>query len=206
MTVIWEKSTTESSYKITRAGNSIRLYRNQVLHSQWNPISPITGKIWDLFLLSAIGGQQDVKRALVLGAGGGAVINLIHKFYPEANIDAIDLDDMQLYIAKRFFKVRSGKINLIHDNAFDWVTNDIVQRYDLIIDDVFFEKNCVPFRSVSAKKNWVMKLLERLEYDGTLVINFADQKEWKASLHEIKETLINFNKFLLVLKEQLSYD
>ena len=179
MAVLWEKSCNDSTYKVTQAGNAIRLYRNQVLHSQWNPKAPISGKIWDIFLLSSIGQQLQIQNALVLGAGGGSVINLIHYFYPEAIVDAVDLDKNQLYAAKKFFKVSDSNTHLINQNVIDWAKKKNKKKYDLIVDDVFFETNNSPFRSVDVKKQWASELLKRLTTHGNLVINFADLSEWK---------------------------
>ena len=191
MAVLWEKSFNNSLYRVTKAGNALRLYRNQVLHSQWNPESPVMGKLWDIFLLCTVAQNHEIKNALVLGAGGGSVINLIHYFYPDAKIDAVDLDKMQLYIAKRFFKVSSANTKLINQNALDWLQNKNLKKYDLIVDDVFFETDNIPFRSIDIKKNWANKLISKLTSRGSLVINFADQKEWKKSRKYIENIAKN---------------
>ncbi len=120
-----------------------------------------------------------------MGAGGGSVINLIHHFYPEAKVDAIDLDRMQLYIAKRFFKVSANKTQLINEDVFEWIKHN-KKKYDLIIDDVFKETDNIPYRSIAVKKSWTLKLLGKLTGNGNLVINFADQKEWKQSFKYIE--------------------
>ncbi len=74
MALIWQKQNHATDYRVVRAGASIRLYRNGVLHSQWNPRQPVKGNLWELFLLSSLGNEGALKRALVLGLGGGAVV------------------------------------------------------------------------------------------------------------------------------------
>ena len=179
MSFLWSKKVDQIQYRVTQAGHSLRLYRNGVLHSQWNPAHAVRGSLWDLFLLTSFNPRHDVRRVLVLGAGGGAVINLVHHFFPESQIDAIDSDSTHLYVAKKFFKVDVERCSLIQADASSWLEEKSGREYDLIIDDIFSEVNRVPFRSVSAESGWVKRLLRLLTKDGVLVMNFADQKEWR---------------------------
>ena len=178
MALIWQKQNHATDYRVVRAGASIRLYRNGVLHSQWNPRQPVKGNLWELFLLSSLGNEGTLKRVLVLGLGGGAVVKLIHSFFPGAVIDAIELDQTHIRIAKKYFRVNAKNCNLIHSNAIDWMKTFTTKPYDLIIDDVFHEAGQVPFRSIQTNADWIKRLLRRLDKSGTLVINFADKEEW----------------------------
>ncbi len=161
MTVIWKKTKGETKYKVTQAGGAIRLYRNKVLHSQWNSSKPVSGKLWDLFLLSSFTGKP-ITRVLVLGAGGGAAINLVHHFFPKCYVDVIDMDKTHLSIARKFFKVSEKYCKLIHDDVENWLKENRNNKYDLIINDVFFESDSIPYRSIQAKELWVEDLLGRL--------------------------------------------
>lgn len=179
MALIWSKQQGKTTYKVARAGHSIRLYRNGVLHSQWNPKSPIQGNLWELFLLTSLRPNAIISKVLVLGAGGGAVVKLLHHFYPEAYIDAIELDKVHIQVAKKYFRVNTRKCNLINADANIWLKKNRETKYDLIIDDVFHEKNQSPIRSISIRNSWLKSLLKRLKKQGILVINFADQQDWK---------------------------
>ena len=179
MAIKWSYKNTYNSYRVVQAGNSIRLYRNNVLHSQWNEKNPVSGKLWDLFLVSSLGVKNSLSSVLVLGAGGGAVINLLHHYYPEAYINAIDLDEIHLDVAKKFFKVNKRKCNLINDDSEAWLRNYSGPKFDLIIDDVFNEEDKIPYRSIDNKSSWINILLKNLTKNGVLVFNFADKKERK---------------------------
>jgi spermidine synthase len=185
MAVIWKKIKGNTKYKVTKAGNAVRLYRNKVLHSQWNASKPVSGKLWDLFLLSSFDNNKPINNVLVLGAGGGAIINLIHHFFPKCHVDAIDLDKTHLYVARKHFKVSKKYCRLIHDDVKNWLEINQGKKYDLIIDDVFFESDSIPYRSIQAQALWVENLLARLTKQGALVINFADQKEWAKSRKQL---------------------
>jgi trans-aconitate methyltransferase len=178
MSIIWQHQSENKSYKVTQAGNTVRLYRDGVCHSQWNPGKPFQGHLWDLFCLSIF--NQPVKNILVLGVGGGTVINSLMTIFPSANVIGIDNDEVHLHIAREYFGVHTRCI-LLNCDVSTWLKKKNNNIYDVIIDDVFSEKTQVPFRSVNADTGWFAKLLSMLTTTGTLVTNFADAKEWKSA-------------------------
>ena len=194
MAILWEKRHQKNRYRVTQAGNAIRLYRNHVLHSQWNPKSPLSGKLWDLFLLTSLDIETPICSVLVLGAGGGTVINLVHHFFPQAKVDAVDSDQRHIFIAKNYFKVSKKHCALFHQDARVWLKKH-KKAYDLVIDDVFFERDDLACRSVDAHVKWIKALLKHTKKHGVLVINYADNKEWKKARQEIavKEVLKNYH-------------
>ena len=179
MSLLWSEQRGGTLYKVVQAGHSIRLYRNGVLHSQWNPKTPIQGNLWELFLLTSLRKNVDLKKVLVLGAGGGAVINLLHYYFPNVYIDAIELDRTHIQVARKYFKVNTDKCKLICADVDVWLKKSRKTKYDLIIDDVFQEKGNSPTRSISVHISWLKLLLQQLRKQGTLAINFADQREWR---------------------------
>ena len=185
MAVLWSRTSAGNEYKVTSAGKTVRLYRNSVLHSQWNFARPVSGHLWDLFILSSI--DKNIARVLVLGAGGGSIIKLVQYFFPDARVDAIDLDKIHVFVAKKFFKVNSKNCIFYLDDASEWIKKTKQRNYDLIIDDVFFEGHGVPYRSVNAHASWIKKLLNKLSNKGSLVINFADQNEWITSKNQLQQ-------------------
>ncbi|WP_455217906.1 hypothetical protein, partial [Kaarinaea lacus] len=81
MAIVWHKKISGTCYEVRKAGNSIRLYTDGVFHSQYNPHRPVTGSVWDLLMLPAFFTNIDkISRVLVLGVGGGSVIQLLHRY------------------------------------------------------------------------------------------------------------------------------
>lgn len=193
MSTCWSFENKHARYRVAQAGNAIRLYRNNVLHSQWNPKNPVSGKLWDLFLISVLVSKEKLSRVLVLGVGGGSVINLIHHYYPDAEIKAVDFDKTHLKVARKYFKVNTKKCELICADAEEWLRKYRGKKYDLIIDDVFNEIDNIPYRSIEGKKNWAKVLLKNLKHKGILVFNFADKKEWNKSFKLWKHSLASNN-------------
>ena len=171
MAVIWKKDINGIRYEVRTAGNTRRLYTNGVVHSQFNPLHPVTGSVWDLLLLPAFFYHQDVvKRVLVLGVGGGAVIRQLLHFLAPERIVGVDLDPVHLYVAKRFFGVNREKVQLIESDAAEWMQRYRGTAFDLIIDDVFRDSEGEPFRAIGVTPQWVDALLKHLSADGAVVL------------------------------------
>ena len=173
MAIVWQKVISGVDYQVRSAGNTRRLYTDGVFHSQFNPTRPVTGSVWDLLLLPAFFHQPDkLKRVLVLGVGGGAVINQLTTFFPEVEVVGVELNPTHLLIAKRYFGVGGSKVTLHEADAIEWLKSYRGPKFDLIIDDLFGEQDGEPCRAIAADASWCQQLRRRLKSDGTLVMNF----------------------------------
>ncbi len=182
MAILWQHWEGDRHYEVRGAGRTRRLYTNGVLHSQYNPAQPVTGNIWDLFLLAGLclpaGGAG---RVLMLGVGGGAGIQLLrHHLIPE-RIVGVDLDPVHLTVARRFFGVRGRDVELIRADAAAWLATYRGPRFDLIVDDLFGEADGQPRRAVDVDEQWSACLLGRLADEGVLAVNFTSTRELKRS-------------------------
>lgn len=173
MAVVWQKKVAGVDYQVRSAGNTRRLYTDGVFHSQYNATRPVTGSVWDLLFLPAFFHPLGkLKRVLVLGVGGGAVINQINAFLSPQQIVGVELNATHLYIAKRYFAVEAGNVGLVQADAIQWLKSYRGPKFDLIVDDLFGEHNGEPCRAVAADESWCQLLKRRLKLDGTLVMNF----------------------------------
>lgn len=53
--------------------------------------------------LVGLGLCEDPRRILVVGLGGGTLPRFLHKYFPEATIDAVDIDADVLHVSRQFF-------------------------------------------------------------------------------------------------------
>ena len=181
MSIVWQKTSGQDHYEVRSAGNSVRLYRNGVLHTQHNPSHPIGGNLWDLFLIPAFFySPVAISRVLVLGVGGGAVIHLLNRFIRPDEIIGVELNPTHIQIARRFFGVGRRQATLIQADAERWVRNYRGPAFDLIVDDIFGEESGEPKRAVTADTDWFNRLQSHLSPRGILVMNFATQTELKS--------------------------
>ena len=190
MAVIWSKSTGNDCYEVRSAGNSVRLYKNRVFHSQWNPHRPLSNGVWDLLFLPALFLPPDkVRRVLLLGVGGGAVVNQYLTLLAPDTIVGVELDKQHLSIARRFFSLRHVSVELVCADAIDWLNNYNGPPFDVVIEDLFTEVNGEPQRVVAADTQWFEVLLRNLEPHGVLVINFEDAAQMRRSGTAYREAI-----------------
>lgn len=190
MAVIWQQVSAGDHYEVRTAGNSIRLYKNRVFHSQWNSERPLSNGVWDLLFLPALFlPAEQVKRVLLLGVGGGAVINqFTHLLMPD-KIVGVELDPTHIDIARRFFAVKHKSVELYQADAIDWLHKYKGEKFDIVIEDLFTEENGEPKRVATADKQWFSLLQKHLNPGGALVINFEDPAQMRASSGAYQATL-----------------
>ena len=178
MALVWQKKKNDRLYEVRSAGNSLRLYTNGVFHTQYNSRQPLTGHVWDLLMLPALFYPANtVHRVLVLGVGGGAVLQMLRHFIQPEKILGVELDAEHLYVARRFFKLKGQDVELIHADAVDWITHYQGPAFDMIIEDLFIEQADEPVRVMKANAQWFKTLLRLLTANGVLVSNFIDKAE-----------------------------
>jgi spermidine synthase len=178
--LLWYKQDGDTRYEVRSAGNTRRLYTNGVFHSQYNPSNPVTGSVWDLLLLPAFFRPEAVRRVLVLGVGGGAVIRQLNHFLQPEQIVGVELNPVHLEVAREFFEVEADNVELHQADAIWWVKQYRGEPFDLIIEDLFSDNDGDPQRAIAADSRWLRRLLKLLSPEGTLVTNFGSPEELKA--------------------------
>lgn len=178
MAILWQRRIGGVNYEVRSAGETRRLYTNGVLHTQYNPRELATGSVWDLLSLGALLlPAESVRRILVLGVGGGTVIRQLLTFFPHAQVTGVELSPVHLRLGKNFFALNDPRIELICADAIAWLAMDDGEPFDLIIDDLFGERDGVPCRAVRADSDWLDLLVSRLAPQGMLTMNFACRQE-----------------------------
>jgi spermidine synthase len=182
MAVIWQKQHLGKRYEVRAAGQTRRLYTDGVFHSQFNPGRSLTGNVWDLLSLPGFFLEPGkLRRALVLGVGGGTVIRQLRQWHPGLQVTGIELNPIHLYIARRFFQLADPAVSLIEADAIDWLKTYNGEAFDLIVDDLFFEQAGEPCRAVSADRDWMRTLSGALSAHGMLSMNFISSSDLRKS-------------------------
>jgi predicted membrane-bound spermidine synthase len=178
MAILWQQMIDGNHYEVRTAGASVRLYRNSVNHSQWNPNRPLAGSIWDLITLPALHRPiKSLKDVLILGFGAGAVGRQISELVMPERIVGVELDPIHLSIADGFFGC-SKDFNLIAGDAVEWIhESDEKGSYDVIIDDLYAEEGDIPVRCVPMDEEWCEALAELLRPRGMLIFNIIEPEK-----------------------------
>lgn len=185
MAVLWKRRHAGVLYEVRTAGKTRRLYADGVCHTQFHPEKIVTGSVWDLLLLpSFFLPPGKAKRILVLGLGGGALVHLYQHFIKPENIIAVELDEIHIYVAKRFFDLKQNSVEIIEGDASAWMRQYKGPAFDIIVDDLFSHWEGIPQRAVEADQAWFNLLIRNMNDSGLLVMNFADRLELKLSAYK----------------------
>ena len=182
MSVLWQSERDGTRYSVRRHGASVRLYSNGVFHSQWNPDRPFAGGVWDCLSLPALyRSPESLRRILLLGVGGGAVIRQLEQLVPFESLTAIEIDPVHIEVARRWFGVGDGRVALHEADAVAWLRRWCEEPYDLVVDDLFGHADGEPVRAHPLTPDWVSLLREATRPEGLLVINCVEPAELEAA-------------------------
>jgi len=112
---------------------------------------------------------QNIKNVLVLGLGGGSIINLLRtNYHIKATITAVEIDPIIVGIAESEFNIHKyDPINIITSDAEEWIKKNS-STFDIICVDLFINAE-VP--SVFLTPEFANYLLVATNNDGTIYFN-----------------------------------
>lgn len=87
--------------------------------------------------LLALGLAPEPRRILVLGLGGGTLPRFLNRYYPDAVIDAVDIDPDVVQVAKEYFGFRESRTLRAHVADGRRFVEEAREPYDLIFLDAF---------------------------------------------------------------------
>jgi spermidine synthase len=141
------------------------------VHSIYDPTDPITNEdYWDYLLLGRAFLNKSPQKMLVLGLGGGTVVNLYNRYFPPKLIDGVEINPEIIKVGKKYLGLKAANLNIIQDDAKNFIKTT-QQIYDLIVVDVFKptgqEELCNTF-------NFYQDAKKRLTDKGVVVVNHFD--------------------------------
>ncbi|MDX1455572.1 MAG: fused MFS/spermidine synthase [Gammaproteobacteria bacterium] len=111
------------------------------------------------------------ERILVIGLGGGSLPEAFHSMFPEAKIDAVEIDEAVVDVAERYFNFEEGdNTRVIVKDARVYVKQAGMfgRQYDYIILDAF-NGDYIPEHLMT--KEWLEEVKRLLADDGVLIAN-----------------------------------
>lgn len=132
---------------------------------------------------------QNIRTILVLGVGGGTVIELLAKRFPNAIITAVDIDSTMIMIAKKFFGIhKHPNIRLVRADANTFVNQSGKkgELFDIVVVDLFIGPKIPEFVSSTP---FLKNLHAIVRPGGCLVINYLRELEYQAKSDELRVRL-----------------
>jgi len=117
--------------------------------------------------------QPEPKRMLVLGLGGGVIPREMHHYFPQLEIDVVEIDPEIPVIAKRFFGFREDeklKVHVADGRLFikKMLSREQPPKYDLVVLDAF-NGDYIPFHLMT--REFLEELRGILAADGVVIAN-----------------------------------
>jgi spermidine synthase len=117
--------------------------------------------------------KPEPKRVLVVGLGGGVIPREMHHYFPQAEVDVVEIDPEILTIAEDYFSFRRDERLRVHiaDGRFfirGQLRQTPVAKYDIIILDAF-NSEYIPFHLMT--KEFLQEVKGVLAEDGVVVAN-----------------------------------
>ncbi len=81
--------------------------------------------------------RPNIRRILMLGLGGGTAARQFTNYYPDAVVDAVEVDPMVVEVARRYFLVQPDQRLRIHIGDARTFLKQARQKWDLIIVDTY---------------------------------------------------------------------
>lgn len=94
------------------------------------------------FVGLALAGEP--RRMMIVGIGGGTMPMFLRKYYPDAVIDAVDIDPEVVHVAKEYFGLREDDRLKAHVGDGRAFVENARAPYDIIFLDAFGTRNVPP--------------------------------------------------------------
>ncbi len=140
-TVLYEKPSQYSTIVVTEDETGLRTLRFERGGARQSVVRPGDPDYLGLpytrtaFVGLALAGEP--RRMLVLGLGAGTLAMFLRKYYPQAAIDAVDIDPDVVDVAKKYFGFQEDALMRAHVADGRKFIEDVTQPYDVIFLDAF---------------------------------------------------------------------
>ncbi|MFC1790155.1 spermidine synthase [Patescibacteria group bacterium] len=144
--------------------------------------------------VSALPQDWEVPVVLLLGVGGGTVINVLKKRWPLAKITGIEIDKQMITVAKAYFQLdQISGLRLICKDAQKVVSGGKggleKGRFDLILVDMYRGKDLPSFVT---KEVFMKRIKALLSFGGVAVFNYLLDEKGRETVYDFEGNLKKF--------------
>lgn len=101
-------------------------------------------ELWKRGLKPVKSYELRVKSCLLLGVGGGSVIPILRKYFPDALVTAVEIDPVIVEVGRKYFGLGNYRnLEVVTDDAFDFVHSTHYDNtyyrsgFDLALVDIY---------------------------------------------------------------------
>jgi spermidine synthase len=170
--VLFEDESLYQFVQVAEQDGARRLYLDEgvAVHSVWRPGEVLTGGVWDTFLALPPLLGRPLERVAILGNAGGTTARAMGVYYPEADVDGVELDPAVTDAGRRFLGLGDNPRLRVHTADARPFLRRTEERYDLIVVDAY-RPPYVPF--YLATREFFALVREHLAPGGIVALNVA---------------------------------
>ena len=161
----------------------LELNEGQATHSLLPARGYLTADYWDSFLVLPFAARAEPPRRIaILGNAAGTIARAYGHFWPDAEVDGVEIDPELSEVGYRYFDMGSNPNLTVHDeDARPWLRQS-EGDYDLIVVDAY-RQPYIPF--YLATKEFFELARDRLAPGGVVVVNVGHPE----GSHEFEQVL-----------------
>jgi spermidine synthase len=168
--VIWEKETEYQYARVVEdaAGKrSLELNEGHAVHSVYEPGRWLTGNYWDDMLALTTATGRAPASVAILGNAAGTTARAIGHYFPDARVDAVEIDPDVSAVGRRLFDMTGPDLHVHTADARTWLRAS-TRSFDVILVDAY-RQPYIPF--YLATKEFFADVRDHLRPGGVVVIN-----------------------------------
>lgn len=143
--------------------------------------------------------DREPEDVLFVGLGAGVMPRYFNKYYPDAKVDAVEIDPVMVEVAKKFFHFQE-KANLkVHTLDGRVYIKRTPNKYDMIFLDAYRGEN-IPFHLTTVE--FLRELKRKLKAGGVVVSNILSKSNNKYFWSMIKTYKEEFESLYLFKGEE----
>jgi spermidine synthase len=139
-------------------------------------------------MMAALAVAPHPQRALILGHGGGSLAKWLARYWPDLELDVVEVDPSVVQAAERYFGYAPPANHHVHVKDARTFLRTTGHRYDIIWLDVF-ARHLIPFHVTT--QEFFLELRAHLTADGILAVNLSSTGDGSDRLrtHAVVATL-----------------
>lgn len=164
---------TESPYQyiqvVDKGGTKyLKLNEGWAVHSVYDPDRLLTGGYWDYFSIAPwFASDAAPEKVLVIGNAAGSIPRLMTSFYPDVQIDGVEIDPGVVDAGRRYFDMNEPNLTVhVADGRPFLKTSD--ESWDLVAIDAF-RQPYIPFYLTT--REFFEEIRDHLADQGVVMIN-----------------------------------